>query len=340
VQRPDGSYLYEYDRDSGAESPGYNAVRHAGVTMSLYLLAAAGDRDALAPADRAQGYMDAHMVRRDGWAAFQSAQTGEAELGASALMLAGLAQRRLATADERYDTLMREAGRFLLLMQRPDGSFLDTWRAVTGAPDPTSTSRYATGEAFWALALLHRAFPGEGWDRPARLVADYLSLRRDAAEHFKFPPWADQWAAYGLAEMADWPLNDANIAYAKTLAARFGFLVRVEAQRRDSRFSKLLQGRQARAAGLGTWVEGLASLWRLAQADPRMGDLGPKIGERAVCSAGMLAARQVRTPGATLDGVDVIRGAWFSEGKTRMDDQQHALSGLLRTEAILKAGGR
>ena len=45
---------------------------------------------------------------------------------------------------------------------------------ATGAPVPDRTSRYATGEAAWALAQLHNLFPDEGWDEPARRVLDYL----------------------------------------------------------------------------------------------------------------------------------------------------------------------
>jgi small neutral amino acid transporter SnatA (MarC family) len=34
-----------------------------------------------------------------------------------------------------------------------------------------------------------------------------------------------------------------------------------------------------------------------------------------------------------------VEGAWFRDGETRMDDQQHALAALLRTVAIVRAGG-
>jgi hypothetical protein len=34
-----------------------------------------------------------------------------------------------------------------------------------------------------------------------------------------------------------------------------------------------------------------------------------------------------------------VEGAWFRDGETRMDDQQHALAALLRTRAIVRAGG-
>ncbi|MBA4179792.1 MAG: hypothetical protein C0506_04315 [Anaerolinea sp.] len=335
AQKPDGSYLYEYNRDTGTESPDYNVVRHAGVTMSLYQLASV-DESVLPAADRGLAWMRDNLARYDGWAALQDPRSGGIELGGSALMLAALAQRRLATDDPQYDGLMREVARFILVMQQDDGSFLLRWLPATRAPQPDQRSKYATGEAFWALAMMHRIFPDEGWDVPVRKVADYLSCCRDSVEEQKFPPWADQWAAYGLAEMAAWPgegphLNEANVAYTRSLADRFGFLVRVESQRRQDWFSDAIHGRQARAAGMGTWGEALDSLWRLAGDDPRLADIRDKVGERAVCTAGMLADRQVKTASTT----EPLLGGWFTEGITRMDDQQHALSALLRSTEII-----
>lgn len=340
AQFPDGSYVYEYDAQADAFPDDYNAVRHAGVTMSLYQAAALGGLEWLPAADRGMAWMEANLIRHGDWAALRTPRTGRVKLGASSLMLAGLTQRRLATGETERDGLMRELARFLIVMQRPDGAMLNYWLESTGAPDPSVTSRYATGEAFWALAQMHRHFPGEGWDEPARLIADYLALERDAAEGIDFPPWADQWAAYGLAEMADWPLAEHHAAYARSLAERFGFLVRVESQRTGGELNARLHGVESRAAGLGTWVEGLTSLWRLARADERLADLEPKIAERAICGAALLAARQTTDAGAgDAERAELVRGAWFRDGVTRMDDQQHALSGLALTRAILASRG-
>jgi hypothetical protein len=334
----DGTYVYEYDSDSDSFTAAYNEVRHAGVTMSLYQLAAAGDLSVLPTADAALERMIGLLHREDDWAAIRNPGGGAIQLGASSLMLAGLGQRRLATADTQYDVVMREVGRFIVAMQAEDGSFYNYWDVSAGAPDPSEKSRYATGEAFWALTLMHEAFPGEDWDEPAWAVADYLALYRDEAEGFEFPPWADQWAAYGLSEMADWSLQDYHIAYARSLAERFGFLIRAETQRDGSAFSELLRGRHARAAGMGTWVEGLTSLWRLSVADPRMADLRADIEERMICGAALLADRQVAAEeAATGSRLGLLEGAWFTKGVTRMDDQQHALSGLLRSREVVAA---
>lgn len=336
-QRADGTYVYEYRLEDNADLGGYNVVRHAGVTMSLFQLAAGGDLSVLPAADRGLGWMNRNLYRNNGWVALQNPADGGVQLGSSALMLAGVMQRRFATGDNRFDELARSLARGLLVLQLPDGAFLNRWNPAANEPIPGERSKYATGEAFWALTLMHRAFPGEGWDRPARLTADYLALHRDDVEQQKYPPWADQWAAYGLGEMATWPLDEHQVDYARRLAERFGLLVRVESQRRDNWFSKLIHGRQARAAGMGTWVEGLTSLHRIAVIDPRMGDLEGKIAERVACAAGMLADRQYSAPDAARFEAPVhVEGAWFTEGITRMDDQQHALSGLLYSAPIIQ----
>lgn len=329
-QLDDGRYVYEYNRETNTLPDDYNVVRHAGVTMSLYHAVDAGLPQFLEAADRGQEYMDENLYRFDDWAAFKNPRDINLQLGSSSLMLVGLAFRRMATGDEQYDELMREAARFLVVLQRPDGSFLANWDTNRKAPDPTTTSKYATGEAFWALALMQDLFPGEGWDAPTRLVADYLSTSRDEEEGFSFPPWADQWAAYGLMQTGPWGLNDDNITYARSLSQRFGLLVRSEAQRTDSSLSKMIRGRQARAAGMGTWVEALSSLWRLSGEEPKLADLREPLAERTACGIGMLVERQQTAAEAqAYERPELVEGAWFTNEVTRMDDQQHALSALL-----------
>jgi len=328
----DGRYVYIYDHDTDTISSEYNEVRHAGVTMALYQ--AAGrfqDADALGAGDDGLAWMNENLIRQDGWAALAPGG-GRAKLGASALMLVAVAERRLATADPQHDELMRELGRFIVALQRGDDGFYVAWLPAERAPQLEGTSRFFPGEAFWALALLHEAFPGEGWDGPARLAADFLTTRRDEVEDVSFPPLADQWTAYGLAEMVEWGLDDHHVAYARRLAERFGFLIRMEAQRQGSALGTLLRGGEIRAAATGTWVEGMAALWRLASVDERLADLRPEIKERLACAGGILAEQQVSgEESANYAEPGLVDGAWFIGGETRMDDQQHAFSGLLYT---------
>jgi hypothetical protein len=334
TQHDDGTYLYDYDRGADAEVPGYNIVRHAGVTMALYQLVGAGEEQFLAGADKGlQWMLDRLIDTGPGAQAFTNA--ADARVGASALMLVALGERRLATHERDHDVVMQALGRFLV-GQSDGGRVLETWDHETRAPVPGITSRYATGEALLGLALLHEIFPESHWDEPSWPILDHLAGPRDREEELFPPPWPDQWAAYALAEMGDWdrPLEDHHIAYARRLAGRFGFIVRFDSQRGDA-LGRLTHGPDPRGAGEGTWVEGLASLYELSGLDERLADLRPVLRDRLACSAAVLAGRQV--PHRVGDPRNArTEGAWFYAGRTRMDDQQHAASGLLGALPVLE----
>jgi hypothetical protein len=234
--------------------------------------------------------------------------------------------RRQATHDERFDGTTRRLARFLVAQQRADGSILQYWRPATRRSVPGIFGKFSTGEALYALALVRGAFPEGGWERPAHRVAGYLATRRDAAEGNAIRQ-ADHWAAYGLAELAPDGLTDVEADYARWLAGYFGFLIRVESQRTDGFLNPFAQS----GATLGTVGEGTAALWRLAGEDPRLADLRDDLGDRSVCQAGILVDRQVAPTSAN----PRARGAWFADGYTQMDDQQHAVAALLGSRAAL-----
>ena len=328
-QEEDGRFLYDFHRGRAESSDDYNLVRHAGVTMSLYQLVRAGELQLLGPADRGLAWMLDRLQPAGFGTAF--AVGPEARLGASSLLLVSLAQRRLATDDPRHDVQMRELGGFIALQQRHDGSMLNLHDLRTGEPVPGETSVFATGEALWGLALLHEAFPHLGFDEPAWRTLDHLALRRDRDEGLVPPPWPDQWAAYSLGEMAEWGLEDHHVEYARSLLERYGLLVRFDAQR-GSVYGSITHGPAPRGGGAGTWLEGLAALRPLAYDDVRLADLAPRLDATLACAAGRLADRRV-APG---DGASPQEaGAWFYDDLTRMDDQQHAASGLLLAEPVL-----
>jgi hypothetical protein len=360
VQRPDGTYLYDYDRATDTELPGYNVVRHAGVTMSLYQLAAGGDLapdasaggaagptapsfpvdpSVVAAADRGLDWMIDNVVRH-GDRANLGGPDENPKLGATALMLAGLAQRRLATVDPTYDELMHELARGMLGQQRPDGSMLNLTDRATGEPVPDVTSLYSTGEAFWALTLMHELFPDAGYDGPARDVATYIATDRDDDEDVTHQPWADQWSAYAFAEMADWGLDAVHVTYLRELIDRFGVMTRGEAQRHSGGPGRWLRGGEARGAGFGTVVEAMGSFWRLTAVAPELAGLHDTIGDRLHCSAGILVDRQQDAADASQwPNPELVEGAWYLDDATRMDDQQHAVSGVARAVALAEERG-
>jgi hypothetical protein len=328
-QARDGTYTYLVD-DEGRDLGGYNVVRHAGVTLALFQAAGATADDALlTAADRATTWMlDRLRTRGDGAALVDGSI---APLGASALMLAALAERRTVTGDTAHDETMAALGRFLVSMQRANGDFFVSADLAAGTVDRERTSPYFAGEALWALARLHRGLPDDAWQRSARRAAHFVAVERDDRDFVPVGPLNDHWGAYAFAEMADWPLADDVAAYARRIAARFDLLIRWEAQRDAGAPYSWTHGPVKRAAAVGTWLEGHGALARLASRDARLADLDGAITERAACAAGVLVARQRVTTDERL------AGAWFAGGESRMDDQQHAISGLLAYADLVEA---
>jgi small neutral amino acid transporter SnatA (MarC family) len=340
-QDGDGTWLYLYDADDDSIAPEYNAVRHAGVTMGLYQAAAARLPGALRSADRGTVWARDALIERDDWAAIE--YVGEVPTGASALLAAGLAIRREATGDPRYDALLRRLGRFIASQTEPTGAVLAEYDPTTGAPVPGEYSDYYTGEAYWALALLHRAFPDDGWGETADRIGAYLATSRDEVEDH-WPALPDHWAAYGAAETVEFPERGADpltapeVEYGRRQAELFGSATRWVSQQ-SGPWGELVRGADLpRGGGYGVISEALTGWWLVAQREPGLADLSEPIAERATCVAGLAVDEQAdAADAARAASPERVEGAWFRDGETRMDDQQHALAGLLRTIPIVEA---
>jgi len=340
-QNTDGSWLYLYNAEENSTPFEYNPVRHAGVTMGLYQAAAAGLPGALRSADRGTGWALDRLLERDGWAAL--AVDGRVATGASALLAAGLVIRREASGDTRYDAVVHRLGRFLLAQTERSGAVLASYDSSRGQPVAGDYSKYFTGEAYWALALLHRTFPGEGWGTAADRIGAYLATSRDEVEDH-WPPIPDHWAAYGMAETVAFPkrghppLTEAEVDYARRQAELFGVQVRWVSQRLGP-WGALVRGSYVpRGGGYGVISEALTGWWLTARAEPRLADLRAPVAERATCIAALaVRAQSDAEDAASAARPERVEGAWFIDGETRMDDQQHALAGLVRTIPIAEA---
>lgn len=342
-QNADGSWLYEYDHTTDQALDDYNLIRHAGVIQSLYVAHTYGIDGALESADRGMEFVEQRLVNGDGWVAFAEGST--ASVGANALLVAGLVERRLDTDDDRYDDLTLQLGRLLADQTEPSGAVLARYDLTTNAPVPGEYSRYYTGEAYWALARLHLFDPDGGWGEISDRVGHYLATVRDEAEDI-WPPLADHWAGYGLdvtsqfpERPAGTPLTDDEADYVRRQSGQFGIRVRSVSQGVGSWGSIVRPGATLRGGGYGVIGEGLTGLWRAAMVDERLADLRTPVGERAICIAALAVDEQVDADEATkYTSPTKVQGAWFIDGVTRMDDQQHALSALLRTINIVGAG--
>lgn len=330
-QTESGRYLYGYDRATAQVNSAYNSARHGGVTMSLYQAHGALERpDALAAADRAVDLALDDLYEGPGWVAWNP--EGDIPVGANGLLLAGLALRRETTGDPVHDALMRGIGRFLLAQQQTDGSIFSAYDRRLGAPR-TSYGPFATGEAAWALALLDRVFPGEGWGEAAATTIDYMGSERNVKEGY-LTSLPDHWAAYAISDLRPDLLTDDRIDYARRLAGYFGVRLRFESQRRGTGLNLLVRWYPGPPAGVGTAGEGIGALRSLSRTEPRLADLGTAIDERLICMAGYTVQRQVLDPATPTEE----RGAWFYRDYTQMDDQQHVLSALLAALEAMEVG--
>jgi small neutral amino acid transporter SnatA (MarC family) len=340
-QNPDGTWLYLYKARDDSAPDEYNAVRHTGAAMGLYRAAADGLPRALGAADRGAGWALERLIEEGDWSAVD--WEGQVETGSTALLTAGLLLRRQATGDPRYDRMLRRLGRFLVAQTEPSGAVDASYDPVRGAPARGQYSKYFTGEAYWALALLNRTFPGEGWDRAANRIGAYLATRRDKDEDH-WPPIQDHWAAYGLSETVAFPergrppLTADEASYARSQAEQFGGSVRWISQQFGPWGRVVRPGHVPRGGGYGVIGEALTGLWLTARADSRLAGITQPIADRAECIAGLaIDAQSDRSDAARYPRPDRVEGAWFRDGETRMDDQQHALAGLLRTIPIAQA---
>ena len=98
----------------------------------------------------------------------------------------------------------------------------------------------------------------------------FVSTDRNDRDFVPVGPLNDHWAAHAFAEMASWPIGDAETDYARSLAGRFAALIRWEAQKDSGAPYSWTHGPSRRAAALGTWVEGQAELGHLAHTDHRL----------------------------------------------------------------------
>jgi hypothetical protein len=330
----DGRFTYGFDRETGLDNPDYNIVRHAGATMSLYQLAGSGELQFLEPADRALAYLLERRVDRGDVTSIADPGT-RARLGVAGFTVVALLMRRELTGDPLHDELARRLGRLIVEQQDPAGAMLAYWDPATGSPVPDQYGPFATGEALWALVELDTTFPGEGWWAHAESTFRYLASGARERNEGYLARLPDHWAAYALEAAGPSRLDQELIDYARRLAGYFSLRLRIEAQRTGEGVNLWVRWYPGPPAGVGTAAEGMAALWRLGTADPRLAGVVQDMAERMACAAGTMAERQV-TEAEVLVSPEREVGAWFYRSYTQVDDQQHVLSGLLGAAQSLR----
>ncbi len=204
----EGQFLYNYHLVSGTydyqSRPIYNEVRHAGTTYALanlYLLTQEPVfRDA---ASRAIAY----LVKLAGDSCVDEpfrcvATDDEPCLGSASLTLLAAAEYRLASDDDTYDGFARDLAKFILFMQRPDGSFRHVYHLKTRTPDEKEVLLFYSGEAAFALARAWRAFGNPEYLKAAVRGLDHLVGPAAAPLPFHFGFGEEHWTCMAAREVA------------------------------------------------------------------------------------------------------------------------------------------
>ncbi len=343
---PNGRFEYRIDALGQPAEPRYNVLRHAGSIYGLGMyFDRSGDEATALTIRLATGYLrERHLQKLEdqpgGYVIFslpgeEAGEVREVKLGGCALALVAFLRAREIERDIVTMEALRGLARFILSMQRPDGSFHSKWSEKQGFLTGFE-SLYYPGEAILGLTLLYQVDPDERWLRGAAEAAAYLVESRRGQE-LDLP--SDHWLMIAASHLlpvygalADPPISAEEI---RLHAIRLG--LRMMQEQEDA--ARVLDALGAfvvdeRSSPTATRLEGLVALHGLLREDETA--LRASI-ERSIAagSAWLLRCQVPEGPGqgGFLRTREQIPG-WgesFNRRQTeiRIDYVQHALSALI-----------
>jgi len=350
-----GRFTYRVWLDPSVEADDeYNVIRHAG---TIYALAAAHRRspspEKLEALRRAAAFLRRETLgpvldHPDMLAVYsppdveETDQPLQAKLGGAGLgLVALLSVEQIEPGSVPLEEL-RALGRFILFMQKPDGSFFADYYPDAWGRDPDSASLYYPGEAALGLLMLHEKDPQSDWLHGAARAIAYLARSRRGATEVE----ADHWALLATSRL--WPLRDEcdPPLPAETLQRHAVQICRQILATRDAISGPVRETgcltADGRTCPTATRVEGLAAaLTFLSDEDATLcDDIRRTIGR----ATGFLIDSQIRQgphaggiPGSIeLDPESVATPDRVSPSdEIRIDYVQHALSALIQWEELV-----
>jgi hypothetical protein len=200
---PDGRFVYRVDFRTGRVAATYNVVRHAGAMYALAMLYDyEGDSRASNALLRAAAFLRYNYVgpgirpkQLVVWS-HPLSQPSDAELGATGLGLVALTAAHKVDPDSVRVDQLEGLGRFLLFLQRNDGSFVSKYSTETGTVSDRE-SLYYPGEAALGLISLYEADRDRRWLNAAARGLSYLAKSRVGLSAVP----ADHWALIATAKL-------------------------------------------------------------------------------------------------------------------------------------------
>lgn len=198
-----GQFLYRVNLDPAVKiKPKYNTLRHAGSVYALAMyLGRNSDGNVRNALLRSARFLIEKAIRpipgrEDLLAVWSPAKMcgregrDKVKLGGTGIGLVALLEAdKIIPGIISLETL-RQMGKFILYMQKKDGSFYSKYLPEEGGRDDSWTSLYYPGEAALGLLMLYKKDPSPEWLQGAANAMSYLSRIR----HRKVIVEADHWA--------------------------------------------------------------------------------------------------------------------------------------------------
>jgi hypothetical protein len=346
-----GKFLYSVTVDSGRISSEYNITRHAGAMYSLAmfnrLVPDAKAVDAMVRAGKFMRtvHMDADKSRKDMlvvWAkpvAWKGPR--EAYLGASGLGLVALAEVKRVRPGAVSLSDLQAMGRFLVFLQKSDGSFYHKYNEESGPVD-NYQELYYPGEAALGLISLYELDHRDEWLIAAGKALSYLAQSRAGSQDV--PP--DDWALIATAKLLPYCQQTKCAASQQEMIRHAVQICEVLLRRQiisrlpeiDGGFSP--DGATSPAA---TSLEGLLAAWEFLPNDQQ--DLRDMIEGAAREGVKFLLRAQIKS-GPYAGGIPITTAGGSGNAvrhdpaasEIRIDLVQHALCALLRYEQLKRNG--
>lgn len=207
---PDGRFIYRVNLDPEViQKPRYNVLRHAGSMYALAMYHRSHRSEAvLAALVRAGRFLREHCIaplpdREDLLAVWSRPEiTGQKKPLQAKLGGSGLGLVALLGLDEIQPTPtalepLRRLGRFVVHMQKEDGSFHSKYVPSQGGRQDKWTSLYYPGEAALGLLMLYERDPSPEWLESATDAIGYLARSREGSREVP----ADHWALLATAKL-------------------------------------------------------------------------------------------------------------------------------------------
>ena len=337
---PDGRFAYRINLGTGKETTSYNIVRHAGAMYALATLnRSQPDPQAADAILRAASFLRQNYIGpgvRPGQLVVWSAplpRRSDAELGATGLGLVALTAAYEIEPKSVPIEQLQALGRFLLFLQRNDGSFISKYRVETG-PLLDRESLYYPGEAALGLVALYEADHSRQWLAAAAKALSYLAKSRAGLSTVP----ADHWALIATAKLL--PYCEQNVcptSHKELVQHAIQICNSILREQITNPVPPSLDGAfdpTGRTAPAATRLEGLLAALEFLPRES--GDLRGQIETAAGRGIPFLLRAQITSgpyaggmPGALGDGAK-------DASEIRVDYVQHALCAWLRYQQLFK----